>query len=516
MRFVLILLIALAACSGSEESVVGPGPDRIVRLSDSEIRGLDPQTVSDLASLRVAADQYEGLTRFDAAGNAEAGLASRWSVADDGLSWRFELREGLRFSDGEPITASLFPGLLARLRDPATAAPTAALFAAIEAIDASDDTTVVIRLNRPAPALPALMAHPAMAAIPLHRIGAGSDWTAARPMVASGAYRLTEWRLNDRAMLRANPRWHGGAPPVATIVWRPMDDGLAALRSFLEGSADVTSDYPASRHGWLSAKRPDNLRSGPYLGTYYFAFNTREPPFDDPRVRRALSMAVERTWIARDMIGVGNRPAWGILPPGLGVAVHRPDWADWSRARRLEAAQALLAEAGHDAERPLSFDIRFNSSPEHRRVAVALAAMWAPLGVEAGLFNTEASLHFAALRAPDFTLARSGWIADLPIPENFLTVHTAANGDGNYSGYASPAYERTLARALDEPDPDRRARLMERADAIVSRDAPVLPLYYYTTRALVSERIGGWRENAANQHPSRTLSVRVPDRGERR
>ena len=511
MRLLVLLgcVLLFAGCSSRENPDAMPGPDQIVRLSDSEIKGLDPQKISDLSSLRIAADQFEGLTRLNAAGEAEPGLAKSWNVSRNALQWTFELRSGLHFSDKTTFDAALFPQIWDRLQAPGTASPTKALFGNIAAVRAKNGTSVIVTLKAPAPSLPILLAHPAMAAIPLHRVKqAGEKWTSERPMVVSGAYRLETWLLNDHARMTRNPRWHDKPAPTATIIWKPMDDSLSAMRLILAGGADIAADYPASRHQWLKENHPGLLHNVPYLGSYYFAFNTRKAPFDDPHVRIALSMAVERAWITDKVIGTGNIPAWNLLPPDLtGGVSARPVWAGWSRQRRLAAAQALLRKAGYGPANPLRFEIRFNSSAEHRRVSVALAAMWKPLGVEATLFNSEAALHFAALRQHDFSLARSGWIADLPVAENFLAVHQPANGAGNYSGYDNPAYDAVVAEAIGAADAEERNALMRRADEILIKDMPILPLYFYVTRSLVSNRIDGWQDNISNVHPSRTLRI---------
>ncbi|MDZ7588874.1 MAG: peptide ABC transporter substrate-binding protein [Parasphingorhabdus sp.] len=351
-----------------------------------------------------------------------------------------------------------------------------------------------------------------MAALPFHRIdAAGDSWTADRPLVTSGAYRLATWRLNDYAQLTRNPNWLGPSKLVPEIIWRPMEDALSAMRLMLAGGADTVADYPAARHAWLLQHHRELVHATPYLGSYYFVFNTRVKPFDDVRVRTALAMTIEQRWIAEKLFGTGLLPAWGFLPPGIDDAQpYQPVWQDWSRARRLAQAAQMLRSAGYGPSRPLRFEIRFNSSAEHRRVAVALAAMWRPLGVEVSLFNSEAALHFAALRQHQFQLARSGWIADLPISENFLAVHRMSNGAGNYSGYSSPAYDSALDRALSLADPKQRATAMRQAEKLIMQDMPILPIYYYATRNLVAPRISVWRDNVSNVHPSRTLRIVAP------
>jgi len=498
MIYAAILALLLAGC-GSHDQAPHQG---LVRLSDDEVKGLDPQKISDLTSLRVAEDQFEGLTRHRGDGRVELGLASALRCDPAGLACRATLRPGLRFSDGTPINAQTFAQGFARLRDPKTTAPNAKLFEGIESIAAEDPRTIAVTLRRPLPWLADLLAQPALAALPMHRIAtAGDHWTGDRPLVTSGPYRLTGWRLGDRLTLARNPAWHDPPAPTPLIIWQAAEDKLAALRRFRAHEADTVSDIPPARLAWARMHLPGAVRVAPYAGTYYLAFNTHKPPFDDVRLRRALSMAIDRNWIATRLMGSGESGALGLVPPVLGG--RDPDV--FAVPDRPAAIRQLLAAAGYGPSRPLVFDIRFNSGGDHRRIAVALAAMWAPYGVEARLLNSEATLHFSALRLGDFQLARSGWIADVPAPENFLAVHLSGAGAVNYSGFADPAYDQLIAQALDTAPAAQRTRLLQAAEERLLEAAPILPIYHYVSRSLVAPDVAGWQDNAMNIHPSRLL-----------
>ncbi len=497
-----LICLLLLGCGG----VRAPerDPNQLVRLSDDEVKSLDPQAVSDLASLRVAADQFEGLTRFNASGVAEPGLAAQWSVSADGLEWRFKLRPHLVFSDGSPITAQTFEQVFARLREPSVAAPTKSLFSVLGTIKAVQ-RDVKVHLTHPFPALPELLAHPALAALPLHRVG----WSQERPLVTSGAYRLQHWALNDHIALIRNPQWHDGSASVAEVRWQPASDALSALRLFQAGGADTTTDFPSSRLAILRRTNPSAVHVTPYNGSYYYVFNTRKPPFNDVRVRRALNLMVDRDWIARRLLALGSEPAWGVVPPHVGLdGAYRPAWSRRSSAMKLAEAKELLRVAGYTSTHRLTFDIRFNSDIDHRRIAVAVAAMWKPLGVESHVLNTEASLHFSALRRGDFALARSGWIGDLVAPENYLNIYRSDAGSANYSGYRNMSFDAALDTAGRMPSSEARNAVMRRAEMTLDEDAPIIPIYYYVSKSLVASRVGGWQDNPGNIHPSRTLYLR--------
>ncbi len=493
------LAMLLAACGA-------PAPQQrseqtLVRLADDDIKSIDPQASSDLATMRIAAEQFEGATRLNAKGEPEPGLAMKWQASPDGLMWRFDIRPGLRFSDGQPIDPQALVATWQRLTDPRSASPLAELARPIARMSVADPHTLIVKLRHPTPHLPELMAHPALAALPIHR----TNWTTERPVIASGAYRLTAWVLGDHVLLDRNPAWHDGHAPLAHIAWKPVSDSLTGMKTFLGQQADIASEFPASRLQDLKPRLGPAVHIAPYRGSYYFAFNTRRPPFNDARVRRALDLAVDRTWLTQSLMATGVAPALSVVPPALLKACERLVPAPLPMPARLAQARALLHEAGYGPAHPLRFSIRFNSDADHKRTAVALAAMWAPLGVKAELLNSEASLHFASLRRGDFDLARSGWIGDVSAPENFLSIHRSSAGPSNYSGYSNQEFDDALDQAEQEANAQRRACAMRKATDILASDAPVLPLWFYVSKSLVSDRVAGWQDNLANAHPSRTL-----------
>lgn len=517
--------LTLGGCSGEVGAGLrgplkgGRAADTLVRLGDAEIRTFDPHIFTELASARVALDQFVGLTRIDGRGQVVPAFAQMWEVSADGLNWRFPMRAGLRFSDGAPITAAVMVGSIARMRDPKTASTHAAMAVNILSVE-EEAGAVVFRLAKPYPDLPGLLAHAAFSAVPLHRIEAlGEGWTNERPLVTSGPYRAAEWVLNKAITLEKNPHWMEvlGAATIPRIIWKPSESNLAAMRAFLGGEADITGDFPPMRGEWLQSElnrggeEPAKIET--YLGSYYFVFNTIRPPFNDARVRAALNLAFEREWLIDEVLLSGAPPAYGLLPPGLvklaGAEApdFRPDWAGLPRAERLKMAAGLLNQAGYGRTKPLRFELRFNSSPDHRRICAAAAAMWADLGVEARLFNTESALHFDALRRADYALARSGWIADLAAPENFLENFLSDAGERNYTRYANPAFDAAMADALGHADADARARAMLKAEAMLMADTPILPVYYYVARSLVHPRVRGWHGNAMNVHPNMDLAL---------
>jgi oligopeptide transport system substrate-binding protein len=518
------LLAGLASCHGDQAQQ--RAADTLYRVNEDELSSLDPQKVSTVIDTRVARDLFEGLTDYAADGSIVPGLATGWMVDRSGLIWTFTLRKDARFSDQSLITARDVAYSLRRLFTPAVSAPNASLLFAIRnaeaatkgsvpvdaiGVTAPDDLTVRITLERPFPALPEVLAHATAVVVPEKTIEKyRDDWTKLDHIVVSGAFKPVQWDMHSQLRLDKNNAYHRAATvALQHVIYLPISEDQTALRKYRAHEVDVLADFPTGRVDGLRKLHGTEVRIEPYRGSYYYVFNTRRKPFNDKNVRLALNLAVDRDIITRLVVPLGMRPAYSVVPPdlpGYGAPVM-PAWANWPMPQRLAEARRLLAAAGVDRQHPLRFEVRYNSDDDHRRIALAMAEMWKPLGVQAVLFNSEASVHFANLRAHSFDMARSGWIADYSGADNFLGVYESNAGRLNYSGYTFPEFDQLLTTAHSEADSAKRNLLLRQAETMLLDDMPVLPLYFYVSRNLVSKDVRGWRAAPSGIHLSKYLSV---------
>jgi oligopeptide transport system substrate-binding protein len=316
--------------------------------------------------------------------------------------------------------------------------------------------------------------------------------------------------LHSTLELEKNGKFFG-AKQVALerLLYFPMSDRDASIRKFRAGEVDVVQDFSRSQFEVVKAETPDAIKLSDYRGTYYFVFNMRKAPFDDARVRCALSMALDRDILAGKVVGMDHQPSTSIVPastPDYGGGVV-PAWAKFPQAQRLANAKAMLAAAGYSSGTTLNFEIKFNSSEEHKRMALAMSQMWRALPVQVTLFNSEASVHFASLKSADYAFARSGWIADYTGPESFLSIYSKNAGVMNYSGFADADFERLYDTAQRDANPKSRIASLRSAEQKVADACAVVPIYTYRTKTLVSPDVKGWVSNVTNINPSRYLSV---------
>ena len=513
----LVLAAALATASVADAAVLHRG-------NGSEPQTLDPAHAATASETAILQDLYEGLTVYDAAGEVVPGVAESWTVSDDRLVYTFHLREAAKWSNGDPVTAEDFVFALRRIADPKTAARYADLLypirnaVAINALGEPADTlgvrainarTLEITLERPTARFPALLAHPA--ALPMHRAtvaAAGADFgKAGTATVSNGAFMLSGEAADDRLTLVRNPAyWDTGNVRLDAVEYYPTDDEIAAIRRFAAGELDLNYGFPPDQAAALSERfGRDAVRMTPTLSVEYYAFDTRRPPFDDARVRRALSLAIDRDALAR-MSSAPMLPLASLIPPDIpGYTAADSDTA----AGHGEAARQLLSEAGYgEGGRQLKVEIRYNDSGDHGRIAAGVASMWTALGAEVKLTAAATEAHYAALQKGDpFSVARVGWTAACPDPESLLSLAASTTTLPNYSHYADAEFDERLAKAAGETDAAANAEDLREAEAILLRDQPMAPLLVAAAPWLVSAKVKGWQDNAANAHLSRFLAV---------
>lgn len=501
--------IGLACAAHAAEVIrrgLGPEPD-----------SLHPHQAQGLAAVNLLRDLREGLVSFDAAGEPAAGAAASWEVLEGGRRYRFVIRENARWSNGEPVVASDFVRALRSAVDPDSASPVAGLLSPIEnapevlsgarppeALSVRDVSarTLDIVLGRPAPWFIEILAHPV--SYPLH--AGGEEISKAE---VNGAYRLAGWTPNALIRLERNEHFHS-ADTVATpaIEYYPIEEAAAELSRYRAGELDITETIPAGRYGWLRQNLPDDLRVHAYLGSFWLNLNLRHPALGrSAALRRALALAIDREILTRVVIGAGEKPAWSIVPPGLGS--YEPATlmeAGLSQAERESLARQLFEEFMAGEAGPLRLELRYNTSSVHRRMAVAVAAMWKRvLGFNTELINEEWKVFVNNRRLGVVTeVFRGGWIADYADPASFLDLFRGG-GEMNFTFYDNAAFDELLDQA--EAGAGDRNGLLQRSEALLLQDLPAIPLYYYVSRHLVKPNIRGFENNVRDIHLSRYLSV---------
>lgn len=505
-------------------SVFAAGTLRVANMG--EPASLDPHKVSGTWENDIVGDMYIGLTTENQKAEPIPGVAESWTVSKDGKTYLFKLRESV-WSDGTPFTAHDFVYSMQRILLPETAAEYASLLYIIEgaeplnkgeaapeklAVKAVDDYTLEIKLTGPAPYFLALLTHYTAYPVPRHVIEKhGNLWTKPENIVVNGPFKLVEWIPNTHVKLTKNDKyWDSGSVSLDDLVFYTQEDRAAVQKRFRAGEIDVATDFASDQIGWLKENMPEETRIAPYMGVYYYPINSSVEPFTDVRIRNALSMSINREAIVEKVLKTGELAAYSFVPPGVAYYDTPAEvaWKDIPFAERQKKARELLAEAGYGPDKPLEFTLRYNTSENHKRIAVAVVSMWKAIGVKAELFNSEVKVHYADLKQGDFQVARAGWIADYNDAQNFLYLLETRTGANNYGRYSNPDFDKLMLEAEVTADLEKRAGLMFEAESYVMRDQPVIPIYHYVSKALVSTKVQGYVDNPQHIHRWRYVSLK--------
>jgi oligopeptide transport system substrate-binding protein len=521
--------ILISACGGADdaarESVLNRG-------LGAEPESLDFHKARTIEAGDVQRDLGEGLTAYTASGELVLAAAERYELSEDGSQYTFWLRPEGRWSNGDRVTAEDFVFAFRRLVDPQTAAFYAeqSLGAVVNAkeiiagekpvaelgVEAIDELQLRITLNYPVPYFLALLSHPST--FPLHRPSVEMHGDAhARPgnLVSNGAYTLEHWEVGSYIEVVRNEHYRlDDQTAIDRVRHHVTPEDTVELNRYRAGELDITANVPSESFELMKQERPDELRVSPYLAVYFFGFNLTRPPFkNNPKLRQALSMAIDRETIAETILGRGEAPAYGWVPPGTSNYESRQFlYAGMTREERHAKARELYREAGYSEDSPLRTEIRYNTAEAHRRIVVAVQAMWRDvLGVDTTIINEEQQVLLENIRMQQVTqVFRMSWTGDYNDAHTFLSVMESDN-PSNLTAYSNPEYDELMDKAANQTEPALRQVYLEEAERLLLSDHPVIPLYFFVNKNMVSPRVQGWGDNVLNYHYSQHLSLSDSD-----
>jgi len=558
--------VFLAGCGRQEPATHGQDPRPLRVLNWSEVQTLDPARISWMSDIRVADLLFDGLTQYDPKTLEDIPcMAERWQIDDAGRTYTFHLRRDARWSNGDPVIARDFVWSWKRILDPDTAADYVYLMFVIRnaqryneglacaaesparqaelkakgkfvepipfdqvGVTAIDDHTLRVELVAALPYFLDLTSfitfkpvHPPTVEKFTVREGGrvvdfDTDWySKPENLVCNGPYRLESWVQRQRARFRKRTDYYDAAAiPSESIEILPVEDRSTAFKMYDAGEADLMPFSPprrlAERLIEMSKQgRRDDVHLSMSFGTYFYRFNTKRKPFDDPRVRIAFARAVDRELITRRLCWLGERPASSLVPPGTRdyVSPQMPSFDP-------DAARQLLAEAGYPGGAGLpAIEIMFNKDQAtHQAVAESIKDMWRRhLGAQVELLSIDRGTLRQKMQSLDYSVSRGGWYGDYNDPITFLDMFmTAPEGGGgnNDTGFADPEYDSLIIQATRESDPQRRNALLHRAEQIlVVEQMPILPLYYYAEMYMFRPEVKGFYPNRMGINPLRYVGV---------
>ena len=513
---------APAGDGAADESTAAPASDGVtinVQVGPSP-ETIDPALNSAVDGANMIIHAFEGLLKFDKDNNVVPGVSESYYVSDDGLTWTFHLRKGLKWSDGSDLTADDFVYSWKRVADPNTAAPygydllnyvkgyeeaeagnTDAL-----AVSAPDADTFVVELSNPCVYFDKICAFAVMVPVQQATIEANGESWSTKPdtYVTDGPYYMTEYTDGAQIVFDKNPNyWDADSVTCDRIVWHLIEDSNAAYSAYQNGDLLLIKDVPTEEIPSLEGNAEFHVE--PIMGTYYVSFNTDKEPFDDPRVREALSLAIDREYVAGTIMQGTYTPATNFVGPGVSDAAEGSSFEEVTKEKYgdhfdvsdyeadLEKAKSLLAEAGYpDGAGFPEIAYLTNDAGYHKAVAEYLQSAWGDLGITMTVNIQEWKTVTADRRAGNFDVARNGWVYDWDDPSNMINLLETGNGN-NDGKYSSADFDKAVDDARKTTDLEEHYAKLHEAEQIVLKDAAMAPVAYYNDFWLQKDSLkGSW------------------------
>lgn len=525
---ILVVFVATSCARRSTNVEQGIREQELFIGIGAEPAALDPHITTGLTEYSVMLGLYEGLTTLNAETMAiEPGAAMNWQISEDGLIYTFQIDPLAKWSNGTPVTSDDFAFSIRRILSPALGAPYAYMLYPVRGAEAynkglikdfakvgvraPDPDTLIIELHAPTPYFLNLLAHNTW--WPVHpptilKHGGITDriskWTKPVNFVGNGPYTLESWRLNHGITATKNPHYRNADKTYLNRIHFLPIDPQTEERAFRAGHLHITGTVPINRIDWYRKHQPEKLHIDTALGTYYYMLNTKRGPLADKRIRRALSLAINREEITRHILRAGQQPAYHFTPPNTGGYQARASLSyDPARARQL------MAEAGYANGTGFpEFELLYNTSESHRTIAEAVQQMWkTELGIDITLHNQEWKAYLSTRQSGDFDILRAAWFGDYDDPNTFLSLGQSDNGN-NHSGWHHPLYDQLIKEAAMTADPEERMALFQDAENILLDAVPYIPIYFYVTSRLIHPSVKGWYPSILDHHPYQSIYLK--------
>lgn len=523
MKRLLALVIVLATIftllSGCGSPKTSNNAKAITATVASEPKTLDPSLNNAVDGGDYLLCAFEGLTTIGKDGSIVPGVAEKWDISSDNLVWTFHLRKDAKWSDGKDVTANDFIYSWRRTVNKDTAADYAYYIYFIKngekinageadvntlGVKAVDEKTLEVTLENPCPFFTEIVAFPALVPQREDVVSKDSNKWALNPetYIGNGPYKLTSWEHDSKITFEKNDQYWGRDSIVAPkIEWYLMNDQNAILGAFKNGQVAYAENIPNEEYA--AEKEAGTLKIMPKLGTYYVDLVNNKPPFDNPKIRKAFSLAIDRNYIVEKVSKGGETPASGFIPYGIADVKPEPDFRTTGGnmistkpedyEKNVAEARKLLSEAGFPNGKGFpKVTFGLNSGAGHEPIAEALQQMWKnQLGVEVEIQAQEWNVFQQSRKDGVYNINRNGWIGDYMDPSTFMDMFTTGNGQNN-TFYSNPKYDEYIAAAKKETDPAKRIQIFHDAEKLfMEQDSAIAPIYFYTTVADISKDLQG-------------------------
>lgn len=508
-KSLLILLVVLIGFS----LILGCGPkgpelaqEQVLRYNvGAEPQFFDPRKATGIPEFTMLLNLFDGLVRYNTEGQLVPSIAESYTVSDDGLKWTFKLRDA-KWSNGETLTAYDFEYSWKTALSPEIASEYAYQLYYIKngekynsgeitnpdevGVKATDEKTLEVTLEAPTPYFLALLTFTTYLPVNKKLDESNPDWAkSADNYISNGPFRLTKWEHNHVIETEKNPYyWDKDKVKLSKIIFTMVEENTTEMLMFENGEIDWGPNPPPQELERL--QKEGKVVINPYLGTYYFTFNVTKPPFNDVRVRKALTLAIDREAIVKNITMAGELPATAYVPPGVPDAEPNSDFREVGgelfKAYDPETAKQLLAEAGYpDGKGFPEFVILYNTNERHKTIAEAIQRMWKEtLGISCTLTNQEWKVYLDNRQTLNYDVARAGWIGDYTDPMTFIDMFVTGGGN-NDTGWGNPQYDELVRTAKSTGDQKVRMKAMHDAEKILMDEMPICPIYFYTRPEMI-------------------------------